>query len=264
LKFLNLNFCKYCVFEKQCRYKFKEVRHIRKCIIDYIHSNVWGSSPTVSLGGSSYFVTFIDDYSMKVWVYLLKIKVDVFNTFKQFMALVENNIDRSIKCLRKDNGGEFTSVEFENYSKEVGIERHMTTIYTLQQNGVVERMNMTLLERVGSMLGNAKMQQELWAEAVLTTCYLINRSPSTAIICKIPEDVWTGHSCDFSNPRIFGCDAYALISKDQRSKLDLRSNKYVFVGYGDGFNGYRLWDAATHKLIIRRDVVFDESSLLKS
>jgi hypothetical protein len=75
LKFLNLNFCKYCVFGKQCRQKFKTGRHIRKSILDYIHSDVWGPFPTVSFGGSSYFVTFIDDYSRKVWVYLLKEKM---------------------------------------------------------------------------------------------------------------------------------------------------------------------------------------------
>jgi hypothetical protein len=64
--------------------------------------------------------------------------------------------------------------------------------------------------------------------------------------------------------RIFGCDAYALISKDQRSKLDPRAKRYVFVGYGDGVKGYILWDHTAQKLIIRRDVVFDESSHLKS
>jgi transposase InsO family protein len=103
--------------------------------------------------------------------------------------LVEKSIDRSIKCLRTNNGGEFTSVEFENYCKEAGIERHKTTVYTPQQNGVAECMNRTLLERARSMLSNAKLQQELWAEAVLTACYLINRSPSTAINCKILEEV---------------------------------------------------------------------------
>jgi transposase InsO family protein len=94
-------------------------------------------------------------------------------------------LDRSIKCLRTDNGGEFTSLEFENYCKEVGIKRHKTIVYTPQQNGVVECMNMTLLERERSMLSNAKLQQELWEEAIFTTCYLVNRSPSTAINCKI-------------------------------------------------------------------------------
>ena len=156
--------------------------------------------------------------------------------------MVEKSTDRSIKCLRTDNGGEFTSVEFENYCKEARIERHKTMVYTPQQNSVVECMSMILLERARSMLSNAKMQQELWVETVLTTCYLINRSPSTAINCKILEEVWTGHSCDFSNLRIFGCDAHALISKDQRSKLYPRSNIYVFSGYGDGVKLYRLWD----------------------
>ena len=64
--------------------------------------------------------------------------------------------------------------------------------------------------------------------------------------------------------RIFSCDAYVIISKNQHYKLDPRSKKYVFVGYNDGVKGYRLWDPTTHKIIIRKDVVFDESSLIKS
>jgi hypothetical protein len=70
------------------------------------------------------------------------------------------------------------------------------------------------------MLSNAKLQQELWAEADSIACYLVNRSPSTTIDCKIPEEVWTGHSCDYSNLKIFSCEAYALIPKHQHSKLD--------------------------------------------
>jgi hypothetical protein len=136
-------------------------------------------------------------------------------------------------------------------------------VYT-QQNGVVEHINRNLLERETSMLSNVLLQQELWEEAVLTMCYLINQSPSTTINCNILEEIWTGHSCDFSNLGIFGCNAYALISKDQRSQLDPISKKYLFVGYGDAVNGYILWHPTIHKLIISLDVVFDESSLLKS
>jgi transposase InsO family protein len=119
---------------------------------------------------------FINDYSRKVWIYLVKRKFDVFNSFKQFRALVENSTNRSIKCLRIDNGGGFTSVEFENYCKEDGIERHKTTIYTPQQNGVAKCMNKTLLGIARSMLNNSKLQHEVWVEIVLTTCYRINRS----------------------------------------------------------------------------------------
>jgi hypothetical protein len=90
---------------------------------------------------------------------------------------------------------------------------------------------------------------------------LINRSPSTAIGCKIPQEVWKGHPCDYSKLKVFGCDAYALVLKHQRSKLDPKSKRYIFVGYGDGTKGYRLWDPTTHKIIINRDVKFNESSL---
>jgi hypothetical protein len=82
LKSLKLDFCKHCIYGKQNRKKFKTGRHASEGILDYIHSDVWGPSPTISYGGSSYFVTFIDDFSRKVWVYMLKIKVDVFIVFK--------------------------------------------------------------------------------------------------------------------------------------------------------------------------------------
>jgi transposase InsO family protein len=94
-----------------------------------------------------------------VWVYLLKRKDDIFIVFKQFRDLVEKSTGRSIKCLRIDNGGEYTSIEFKNYFKEARIERHKTTAYTPQQNNVVEHMNNTLLERERTMLSNAKLQQ---------------------------------------------------------------------------------------------------------
>ena len=94
-------------------------------------------------------------------------------------------------------------------------------------------MNDTLLERARSMLGNANLGQELWEEDVSTVGYLINRSPSMAIDCKIPEEVCIGHPCDYLNLKIIGCEAYSLTPKNQRSKLDPRSKKRIFVGYDD-------------------------------
>jgi len=127
-----------------------------------MHSYVWGASPTVSFGGSSYFVAFIDDYSRNVWVYILKRNIDVFYVFKQFRALVEKRIGRSIKCLRTNNEDEFTYLEFENDCKEVGNKRNKTIFYTPRKNGMAEHMNKTLLERERSMISNTKLQQELW------------------------------------------------------------------------------------------------------
>ena len=92
LKKLNFMFCKHCIYGKQCRQKFKTGSHVSKGILDYIHSNLWGPSPTISYGGEKYYVLFVDEFSRKVWVYVLKIKVDVFNTFKQFRVMVEKEL----------------------------------------------------------------------------------------------------------------------------------------------------------------------------
>jgi len=88
--------------------------------------------------------------------------------------------------------------------------------------------------------------------------------PSTTINFKILEEAWTCPSCDYSNIRIFGCESYALIFKDECSKLDPRLKKYIFLGYGDGVKGCILWDPTSHKLVINIDVVFDQSSFIKS
>ena len=75
LKTLNLMFCKHCIFGKQCKQKFKAGSHVNKGVLDYIHSDLWGSSPTISHGGAKYYVLFVDDFSRKVWVYVLKKKL---------------------------------------------------------------------------------------------------------------------------------------------------------------------------------------------
>ena len=84
---------------------------------------------TTSLRGYVYYASFIDDYSRKTWIYFLKKKDEVFERFKEFKALVENLYEKRIKILRLDNGGEFTSSEFNEYCKEVGIKRELTIPY---------------------------------------------------------------------------------------------------------------------------------------
>jgi transposase InsO family protein len=79
-----------------------------------------------------YYVSFIDDYSRKTWVYFLKSKDKVFSKFKEFKALIENLSERKIKILRSNNGGEYTSKEFVNLCKDVGIKRELTTPYNPQ------------------------------------------------------------------------------------------------------------------------------------
>ena len=133
--------------------------------------------PIASMGGSRYVLTFIEDYSQNVWIYTIKNKSDVFDTFKRWKAMVERQTEKKVKIFRTDNGLKFCSTEFDNFFKSEGIIRHRTTKGTPQQNGVIEHMNHTLLERVRSMLSSSGLSRDFWIEVAHTACYIINRSP---------------------------------------------------------------------------------------
>ena len=99
----------------------KSVRTSKAEKLELVHTNVWGPAPIKSLGGSSYYVTFIDDSTRKVWVYFLKNKSDVFATFKRWKAEVENQTGQKVKSLKSDNGGEYDSQEFKDFCAGHGI-----------------------------------------------------------------------------------------------------------------------------------------------
>jgi hypothetical protein len=255
---LDFDFCEHCLYGKQNRVRFPSGATRAEGILQLFHSDVFGPVSVPSLGKSMYYVSFIDDFSRKTWIYFLRKKSEVFDMFKEFKALVENQTEKQIKVLRTDNGGEFCGNEFEEFCKKCGIARQKTTPYTPQQNRVAERMNRTLMEKARCMLSGVGIGQEFWAEAVGTTCYLVNRSPSSALGDKTPQEVWTGKEPSLTHLKVFGCDAYVHVLKENRSKLDKKAKKCIFIGYKDGLKGYKLWNPETKKVVYSRDVVFRE------
>jgi hypothetical protein len=133
--------CRGCALGKNIKKPFPSSENRSKEILDLIHSDVCGSMPVKSLGGSLYYVTFIDDLSRKTWMHLLKTKDEVFNKFQEFKAKMENLTDKKIKTLRFDNGGEYTSKELIAFCKAVEIRRELIVPHNPQQNGVAERKN---------------------------------------------------------------------------------------------------------------------------
>ncbi|KAI5056154.1 hypothetical protein GOP47_0029675, partial [Adiantum capillus-veneris] len=210
--------------------------------LELVHYDVWGPASTPLLGGSLYYVTFIDDATRKTWVYVMKNKSDVFFIFQRWKAIVEYETGTKVKCLRSDNGGEYCSQAFESFCTSNGIQRQRTTPRTPQQNGISERMNSTIMERARSMRLHASLLLELWAEAVSTSVYLINRSPSTALDGGVPEEAWTDKPVNYAFLKVFGWEAFMHIDRSLRSKLDTKSKKCFFIGYGEGDFGYRLWN----------------------
>ena len=129
---------------------------------------------TQSIGGSFYFLAFIDDFSRKTWIYFLRNKSDTFSRFKEFKALTKKKFGKFIKVLRSDGGGEYDSHEFLDFCKHHGIQRQFTTRYTQQHNGFVERKNQTIMNMAHSILSHKKLSNEYWDEVVGCSVYLLN------------------------------------------------------------------------------------------
>lgn len=253
------NFCQVCCEGKQSRLPFKHVGTRATSLLELVHSDVCGPMETLSLGGSRYFVLFEDDYSKMVFVYILKTKDQVFESFKNFKTLVEKQKGVSIKCLRSDGGGEFCSKEFENFLTKNGIIHQKTNSYTPQQNGISERMNRTIMEKTRCLMFDANFDNRFWAEAVNTAAYLRNRTGTSGLSGKTPFEVWHGRKPDISNLRIFGSEVMTHIPKERRLKLDRKSKKMFIVGYGDTVKGYRVFNPETGKITTSRDVIIREN-----
>ncbi|KAE8680077.1 hypothetical protein F3Y22_tig00111392pilonHSYRG00241 [Hibiscus syriacus] len=229
----------------------------------FVKREAAGSKEFPSLAGSLYYVTFIDDSTRKVWVYFLKKKSEIFDTFRKWKAMVENETGLKVKQLRSDNGGEYKNRRFRDFCANNGIKMETTVPMTPQQNGVAERLNRTLNERARSMRIHDGLPKFLWAEAINTVAYLINRGPSIPLDGRIPEEVWSKKEINLSHLRVFGCISYVHIDSAERSKLDAKSNKCVFVGYGGNEFSYRFWDYENRKIIRSRDVIFNENVMYK-
>jgi hypothetical protein len=182
-----------------------------------------------------------NDFSRKMWVYPLKAKSECFERFKEFKALAEKEVDSHIKVLRSDNGGEYTSNQFEAYLKGQGIAHQTLALHTPQQNGVAERANRTIVEMARSMIHGQGLGLEFWAEAVSNAVYIRNRCPTSAVHGKTPQEARCG--------RVFGCIAYAKIPDASRTKLEAKSVKCLFLGYCEGSKAYRLICLESKKII---------------
>jgi len=226
-KISKVDFCEHCILGKQHRVEFSTGKHQSKHPLDYIHSDLWGPAKVSTHGGNFYFLSIIDDFSRKVWIYLLKHKSQAFAKFREWRTLLEKQLDRKVKTLRTDNGLEFCSEEFNSFCAELGIQRHRTVRLTPQHNGVAERMNRTLLDKARCMLFSSGLSKAFWGEGIVTAAYLVNRCPSSALEFKTPEEVWSNKPPDLSNLKTFGCAAYAHQSI---GKLEPRSIKCVFLG----------------------------------
>ncbi|KAK4390398.1 Retrovirus-related Pol polyprotein from transposon TNT 1-94 [Sesamum angolense] len=254
--------CEACLQGKQHKKPFPSRTSWRaKAVLELIHTDVCGPMRTPSHEQNRYFILFIDDYSRMTWVYFMREKSEVFKVFKKFKNLVEKQSGRSINVLRSDRGKEYNNSEFDKFCEEEGIEHQTTVSYNPQQNGVSERKNRTVMEMARSMLQEKHLPKAFWAEAVYTAVYLLNRCPTKAVQNMTPIEAWSGKKPSAKHLRVFGSICYVHIPTEKRHKLEEKTEKGIFLGYSTQSKGYRIYNLKTKKLIISRDVEFDEDAM---
>lgn len=253
--------CEVCLKGKQARFPHNSIEEERKAkhLLEIVSSDVCGPISPTSQDGKKYFVTFIDHFSHFTVCYFMETKDEVFEHFKTYLAMIENKFNKRMERLRLDNGGEYISSEFKTLCREKGIQIEYTIPRTPQHNGVAERYNRTVMEKARCLIFDSTLTKEYWKEAVCTSVYLLNRTKTTSVKDgRTPAEIWYNTKPNIEKIRVFGCKAYVHIPKEDRNgKLDSRSKPMIMVGYTN--NGYRLWDTEKEKIVVARNVVFDES-----
>lgn len=246
--------CEICQQAKHSRLKFGTTRSKAKRPLEIIHTDVCGPIDPVTWDKKRYFVSFHDDYTHYTLVYLIKNKSEVKDILKEYVKRVEacwNSKGCKIRC---NNGKEYINEDILTWCKRRGIIIDNTTPYTPQLNGKAERLNRTPLDKVRVLLFDSSLDKEMWGEALYCSVYILNRLPTKELNC-IPYEMWEKRKPNIKTMQVFGSIAYVK-NMGPLKKLDIRSRKLIFVGYAP--NGYRLWSKDERKIIINRDVRFEE------
>ena len=220
--------CETCVEAKQTRSSFKSIERNTEPL-DLIHTDVCDFRSIPTRGGNKYFITFIDDSTRYCYVYLLKSKDEAIDKFVLYKTEVENQLNKKIKRLRSDRGGEYVS-PFAEICAQNGIIHECTAPYSPQQNGIAERKNRTLKEMMNAMLISSGLGQDMWGDAILSANYLLNKIPFKKKDVT-PYELWMGRKPSYKFLKVWGCLAKVVVPPPKVQKIGPKTVDCVFIGY---------------------------------
>src|SRR5688500_14467405 len=228
--------------------------------LELLHMDLFGSIAYISIDRSKYCLVIVDDYSRFTWVFFLQEKFHTQETLKGFLRRAQNEFSLRIKKIRSDNGMEFKNSQIEGFLEEEGIKHEFSSPYTPQQNGVVKRKNRTLLDVARTMLDEYKTSDRIWAEAVNTACYAINRLYLHRILKKTSYELLTGKKPNVSYFRVFGSKCFILVKRGRKSKFAPKAVEGFLLGYDSNTRAYRVFNKSTGLVEVSCDTVFDETN----
>ncbi|KAM1941804.1 hypothetical protein ACFX13_029341 [Malus domestica] len=250
-------FCTNCAIGKNHKLSFSSSTSSISTSLELLHCDVWGPSSISSVSGYRFYLLIVDEFTKYTWLFPMKYKSEVFSLFVSFKAYVENMTGNTIKVLRSDSGGEFTSSQFNSFLSRYGIFHQYSCPHTPEQNGCVERKHRHLTETARTLLASSRVPHQFWVEAFSTALYLINRLPISQLD-RSPWELLFRKSPDYSRLKVFGCSCYPWLKPYTSSKLDGKSTHCVFLGYSLQHKGYRCLDIQTQRIYISRHVLFNE------
>ncbi|KAJ9561787.1 hypothetical protein OSB04_006947 [Centaurea solstitialis] len=232
LRFQQEHLCSACQLGKMKRVSHKsKLEHGTEKPLQLIHMDLCGPMHVQSINGKKYVLVLVDDYSRYTWSQVQKI--------------------------RSDHGTKFKNKVLGGYLESVGIKHTFAAVRTPHQNGVVERRNRTLVEAARTMLAYSKLPMFLWAEAVDTACYTQNRSIVNNRFGKTPYELINNQVPNIGHFKVFGCRCFVMNDREDRHKLQAKSDEAIFIGYSKNSIAYRVYNKRTKMVIESMNVKFD-------
>ena len=256
----DIRLCEPCVMGKSTRRAFhKHMYEPAKTRMDCAHADLAGP-----IGGSPfgrYLLTITDERSRYITGVILQRKSDAADAIIEWHKKAKATTGLPLKEFHSDGGGEFVSRRLLDYWKVEGTQATTTTKATPQHNAIAERGYGKIFNKSRSMMIDSKVPAAFWPYAVQQSIRVLNVCLTSSSDSQTPYQLWRDFKPDVRYIKKFGCNAYVNVQKqDKSSKMDPNARRGIHVGWDFTKDGYKIIDIETGKMIISRDVRFDESS----
>ncbi|KAK1693642.1 hypothetical protein QYE76_010339 [Lolium multiflorum] len=214
-------------------------------------------------GGRGVLDQFIEDINKKSSITFgdnSKGKDETHREFITFAKKAQRIYESEVKAIRTDNGTEFKNYTMQEFVDDEGIKHEFSAPYTLQQNGVVERKNRTIIEMARTMFSEFNSPHNFWGEAISTAVHYSNRLFLRPLHNKTPYELLTGNKPNVMYIRVFGCKCLVKNNKGKLGKFETRTIEGIFVGYAENSHAYRYYNRSTGTIEVSCDVVFLEDN----
>ena len=208
---------------------------------EQISADLMGPITPESIGGNRFILVVVDNYIGYIWCRPIKSKDLAIGNLVEIIRQGQNLTENQLKRLITDGGKEFDNKALKEWAEDEGVKYVKTTPYTPQHNGVVERANQTLMNKVITLISDSGLDKTFWAELINTATYLINRTLLKKS-GKTAYEMLTGKEASVKHLRRIGCKTHFSVVP-RRGKLDMRSRRGILLVYEEYFRAYRIYES---------------------